>query len=100
MTAAIPRLTSQSIRHTRLRRRALIGGYNKNKPAVFKAIFFDGAGTLIHLPQSVGYHYALVGKRVGLTLDSAALDRAFAAGRPTVIDVIADMDALSARPWG
>jgi putative hydrolase of the HAD superfamily len=46
---------------------------------VIKAIFFDGAGTLIHLPKSVGYHYALVGQRVGLALDAAALDRAFAA---------------------
>jgi putative hydrolase of the HAD superfamily len=55
----------------------LIGGYNKNKPIVFKAIFFDAVGTLIHLPQSVGYHYALAGQRVGLVLDAAALDRAF-----------------------
>jgi putative hydrolase of the HAD superfamily len=46
---------------------------------VIKAIFFDGAGTLIHLPKSVGYHYALVGQRVGLALDAAALDRAFTA---------------------
>jgi putative hydrolase of the HAD superfamily len=44
---------------------------------MLKAIFFDGAGTLIHLPKSVGYHYALVGTRVGLDLDVAALDRAF-----------------------
>ena len=27
-----------------------------------KAIFFDAAGTLFHLPKGVGYHYALVGK--------------------------------------
>jgi putative hydrolase of the HAD superfamily len=45
---------------------------------VIKAIFFDGVGTLIHLPKSVGHHYALVGERVGLTLDAAALDQAFA----------------------
>jgi putative hydrolase of the HAD superfamily len=57
----------------------LIGGYNKNKRTVFKAIFFDAAGTLIHLPKSVGYHYALVGKRVGLALDAPALDQAFTA---------------------
>jgi putative hydrolase of the HAD superfamily len=57
----------------------LIGGYNKNKGTVFKAIFFDAAGTLIHLPESVGHHYALVGKRVGLALDAAALDQAFTA---------------------
>jgi putative hydrolase of the HAD superfamily len=52
---------------------------NKNKPTAFKAIFFDGAGTLIHLPQSVGYHYALIGQRVGLAFDAAALDRSFTA---------------------
>ncbi|MFN2475494.1 MAG: HAD-IA family hydrolase [Chthoniobacterales bacterium] len=45
---------------------------------MFKAIFFDGAGTLFHLPKSVGYHYALVGNRMGLQLDVAALDEAFA----------------------
>ncbi len=55
----------------------MIGGYNKNKGTVFKAIFFDAAGTLIHLPKSVGHHYALVGKRVGLVLEAAALDQAF-----------------------
>jgi len=44
-----------------------------------KVIFFDAAGTLIHLPKSVGYHYAFVGKRAGLTLDAAALDQAFTA---------------------
>ena len=44
---------------------------------MFKAIFFDGAGTLIHLTKDVGYHYALAGERVGLNLDAAALDRAF-----------------------
>ena len=42
-----------------------------------KAIFFDAAGTLIHLPKSVGFHYALIGQQVGLSLDSAALDRTF-----------------------
>lgn len=66
------------------------GGYNKNKPTVIKAIFFDAAGTLIHLSQSVGYHYALAGQRIGLFLDATALDRAFAdswnhmAVRPTI----------------
>ena len=44
-----------------------------------KTIFFDAAGTLIHLPQSVGHHYADVGERIGLRLDHAALDDAFAA---------------------
>ena len=43
-----------------------------------KAIFFDAAGTLLHLPQSVGHHYAFVANRIGLRLEAAALDRAFA----------------------
>ena len=57
---------------------------------VHKAIFFDAAGTLIHLPQSVGHHYAFVGERIGLRLDASALDRAFACcwkkmpGRPAI----------------
>jgi putative hydrolase of the HAD superfamily len=45
---------------------------------VIKTIFFDAAGTLIYLPKSVGHHYALVGERVGLALEAAGLDRAFA----------------------
>ena len=44
---------------------------------MLKTIFFDAAGTLIHLPKSVGHHYAVVGKRVGLLLEADALDRAF-----------------------
>jgi len=44
---------------------------------VYKAIFFDAAGTLIYLPQSVGHHYSFVGERIGLQLDASALDRAF-----------------------
>jgi putative hydrolase of the HAD superfamily len=46
---------------------------------VLKTIFFDAAGTLLYLPRSVGHHYALVGKQVGLVLDATALDRAFSA---------------------
>lgn len=45
---------------------------------MIKGIFFDAAGTLIYLPQSVGHHYAHVAQRIGLDLDAAALDRAFA----------------------
>ncbi|MBA2744559.1 MAG: HAD-IA family hydrolase [Chthoniobacterales bacterium] len=45
---------------------------------MLKAIFFDGAGTLFHLPKGVGYHYALVARRMGLQLDAVALDGAFA----------------------
>lgn len=43
-----------------------------------KVIFFDAAGTLFHLPKGVGYHYALVGRRMGLALDANALNHAFA----------------------
>jgi len=65
---------------------------------MMKAIFFDAAGTLIHLPESVGHHYALVGKRIGLELDAAALDRAFTAcwkqmpERPAIDDPREDDD--------
>jgi len=43
-----------------------------------KAIFFDAAGTLIRLTKSVGWNYAFVAQRQGLTLEAAAMDRAFA----------------------
>ena len=42
-----------------------------------KAIFFDAAGTLFHLPKGVGYHYAIAARDVGLNLDARAVDRAF-----------------------
>ena len=42
-----------------------------------KAIFFDGMGTLFYLIHNVGYHYALVGREIGLSLDAEKLDRAF-----------------------
>jgi putative hydrolase of the HAD superfamily len=48
---------------------------NREKPP--KAIFFDAAGTLFHLTETVGQRYALVGNEVGLTLDAHQLDRAF-----------------------
>jgi putative hydrolase of the HAD superfamily len=44
---------------------------------VIKAILFDAAGTLFSLTKTVGDHYALVGKEVGLKLDAKQLDRAF-----------------------
>ena len=44
-----------------------------------KVIFFDAVGTLIHLPKGVGYHYALVGERLGLPLTPTACSEAFAA---------------------
>ncbi len=43
----------------------------------FKAIFFDAAETLFSLTGTVGDHYALVGREVGLDLDAQKLDRAF-----------------------
>lgn len=44
---------------------------------MIKAIFFDAVGTLFYLTKSVGHHYALVGRELGLALDPAHLDRAF-----------------------
>jgi len=49
----------------------------KNKPELLKAIFFDAVGTLFYLTGTVGDHYALVGREVGLGLDANHLDRAF-----------------------
>ena len=44
---------------------------------MIKAIFFDAAGTLFYLTKTVGDHYALVGREVGLDLDAQNLERAF-----------------------
>ncbi len=44
---------------------------------MLKAIFFDALGTLFHLTNTVGYHYALAGREVGLMLDPLQLDDAF-----------------------
>lgn len=44
---------------------------------MIKAIFLDAVGTLFHLTQTVGDHYALVGSQVGLTLNARQLDGAF-----------------------
>ncbi|MGI8819797.1 MAG: HAD-IA family hydrolase [Chthoniobacterales bacterium] len=54
------------------------------KPEACRVIFFDAAGTLFHLPKGVGYHYALVGQRMGLSLEATALDQAFAAVFPAM----------------
>jgi putative hydrolase of the HAD superfamily len=51
----------------------------KAKQRTLKAIFFDAAGTLFYLHETVGYHYALVGREIGLHLDPVAADRAFCA---------------------
>jgi len=42
-----------------------------------EAIFFDAVGTLFYLTKTVGDHYALVGREVGLTLDAPQFDRGF-----------------------
>jgi len=44
---------------------------------MIKAIFFDAAGTLFHLPKSVGEHYAAVAREQGTELSPDGLDRAF-----------------------
>ena len=46
---------------------------------MIKAIFFDAVGTLFYLTKSVGDHYALVGREVGLNLEAEKLDHAFIA---------------------
>jgi putative hydrolase of the HAD superfamily len=44
---------------------------------MIKAIFFDAAGTLFFLTNTVGGHYAYVAREVGLDLNAQELDRAF-----------------------
>jgi putative hydrolase of the HAD superfamily len=49
------------------------------KAGSFRAIFFDAVGTLFYLPETVGDHYAVVGREIGLHLDPVATDGAFVA---------------------
>jgi putative hydrolase of the HAD superfamily len=49
-----------------------------------RAVVFDAAGTLIHLPKGAAHHYAEVAARHGLTLDSSQLGKAFASVWTTV----------------
>lgn len=44
---------------------------------MIKAVFFDAVGTLFRLTNTVGDHYAYVGREVGLDLDARSLERAF-----------------------
>jgi putative hydrolase of the HAD superfamily len=44
---------------------------------MIKAVFFDAMGTLFHLDGTVGQHYALVSREIGLALDAEKLDREF-----------------------
>src|SRR5437763_11648312 len=75
---------NSSITLMRLPRRAspshnTIEAQVKSQMHPIKAIFFDAAGTLIHLPRTVGHHYSFVARRIGLRFDAAALDTAFTA---------------------
>jgi putative hydrolase of the HAD superfamily len=44
-----------------------------------RVVFFDAAGTLIHLPKGVGHHYSTIFRKYGLILDENALGNAFRA---------------------
>jgi putative hydrolase of the HAD superfamily len=44
-----------------------------------KVVFFDAAGTLIHLPRGVAYHYAEVARRHGADIPETDIQRAFQA---------------------
>jgi putative hydrolase of the HAD superfamily len=44
-----------------------------------KVIFFDAAGTLIHLPRGVGFHYAAVAARHGWKIGAEIIGRTFGA---------------------
>jgi len=44
---------------------------------MMRVIFFDAAGTLLHPPRGVGWHYCNVAQRHGADLDEAALNVAF-----------------------
>jgi putative hydrolase of the HAD superfamily len=45
---------------------------------MINAILFDAAGTLIHLPQGVGWHYRHIAARHGIILEKTAMATAFA----------------------
>ena len=49
----------------------------KDKEKSLKAVFFDAVGTLFRLTNTVGDHYAYVGRELGLDLDPQALEVAF-----------------------
>jgi putative hydrolase of the HAD superfamily len=63
---------------------------------MIKAILFDAAGTLIHLPRGVGWHYRQVAARHGLDLDESraatAFAQAFRAAGPRVVTGISRPD--------
>ncbi len=49
----------------------------RGKHPEIKALFFDVAGTLFHLPKGVGWHYRAVAKRHGADLREDSLNQAF-----------------------
>jgi putative hydrolase of the HAD superfamily len=64
-------------------------------------IFFDAAGTLIHLARPAGWHYALIARNYGLQVEPARMESAFREvwkarrSRPRSPGPRADDD----RPW-
>jgi putative hydrolase of the HAD superfamily len=44
---------------------------------MIRAILFDAAGTLIHLPRGVGWHYREIAGRHGFDIDESRLGKAF-----------------------
>ena len=50
---------------------------NPKLPVRPRVVFFDAAGTLLHLPQGVGYHYREVLTRYGIDREEAALAATF-----------------------
>jgi putative hydrolase of the HAD superfamily len=63
----------------RLRRRSVAyAGWTLNVCVeVITTILFDAAGTLFFLTKTVGDHYALVSREIGLNLDAKKLEEAF-----------------------
>jgi len=49
----------------------------KDKEKSLKAVFFDAAGTLFRLTNTVGDHYAYISREVGLDLDPQTLEPAY-----------------------
>lgn len=70
-------------------------GCSEPRLAAPRAIFFDAAGTLFHLPRGVGYHYAAVLGRHGVKRDEKALEKAF---REVWLAVLPPAATVGARP--
>ena len=56
-----------------------MGGPPREVKGEAAVIFFDAAGTLIHLVRSAGWHYADVARQHGLAADAGAMEAAFRA---------------------